>query len=116
MKIVFKELHQDSQDYGSTDEHMVSRVFFDLETGKEVHRDLFCDIKQTVGSDFDKHPLEISPPPGFMGQMNYKNFRAAVEAYYRSLVGSGGRGIHFQNGSIVRMRDNRMISHATIEI
>lgn len=29
-QITFKRLVQDSQDYGSDDEHMVSRAFFDM--------------------------------------------------------------------------------------
>jgi len=32
-KITFYKCVQDSQDYGSDDEHMVSRVFFILEIG-----------------------------------------------------------------------------------
>ena len=31
----FHRCIQDSQDYGSNDEHMVSRVFFDLEVGNK---------------------------------------------------------------------------------
>jgi len=34
-KIIFYKCVQDSQDYGSDDEHMVSRVFFNLEIGEE---------------------------------------------------------------------------------
>lgn len=34
-KIIFHKCVQDSQDYGSDDEHMVFRVFFNLEIGKE---------------------------------------------------------------------------------
>jgi len=39
-RIVFSELIQDSQDYGSDDEYMVSRVFFVLEFEGETHRGL----------------------------------------------------------------------------
>jgi hypothetical protein len=33
-KVTFRKLIQDSQEYGSNDEHLVSRVFFDLEIGE----------------------------------------------------------------------------------
>ena len=49
-KITFHELIQDSQDYGSNDEHMVSRVFFDLEFDGETKRGLYAHVKQPVGS------------------------------------------------------------------
>jgi hypothetical protein len=53
-KIVFQKLIQDSQDYGSDDEHMVSRAFFTLEIEGDRHADMFVDIKQPVGGDFEK--------------------------------------------------------------
>jgi len=61
-KISFRELIQDSQDYGSDDEHMVSRVFFDFEIEGSVHSNLYADVKQPVGSSFETAPLEVSRP------------------------------------------------------
>jgi len=34
-KVIFHQCIQDSQEYGSDDEHMVSRIFFILEIGEE---------------------------------------------------------------------------------
>ena len=61
--MTFQRCVQDSQEFGSDDEHMVSRVFFGLEIGGNAYHDLHVDIKQTVGSEFEGGP----PDPGFSG-------------------------------------------------
>ena len=81
--IHFKSCIQDSQDYGSNDEHMVSRVFLDLGTENGLYSNLTVDIKQTVGEKFDTGPLEVAKPRGYDGHLNYAPFREAVEEYYR---------------------------------
>jgi hypothetical protein len=48
----------------------------------------------------------VSRPHGYDGSLDYAPFRQAVEEYYRSLVGSTGRGIHVAGGSNIRMRNN----------
>jgi hypothetical protein len=107
--IRFKECIQDSQDYGSDDEHMVSRVFLDLESDGQVFPNLTVDIKQTVGSSFEDGPLEVAQPRGYDGSMNYAPFRNEVEKYYRGLVGKSGVAIRIGPGvSGLRMRNNRM--------
>lgn len=105
-KLLFTQIHQASQELGTDDEHMVSRVFFDLLVGTERQRGLYADVKQTVGSSFEGGPIEVSFPKGFNGRLNYDQFRRHVEAYYRSAVGSAGRGIRVGGGSSVIMRNN----------
>ena len=105
----FHKCIQDSQDYGSNDEHMVSRVFLTLEAGGKVYPNLTVDIKQTVGARFETAPLEVGPPKGYNGSYNYAAFREVVERYYRALVGSQGRGIHIVGPSDVRMRNNTFV-------
>ncbi len=104
---------QDSQDYGSDDEHMVSRVFLDLEADGKRYANLTVDIKQTVGDNFETGQLEVAIPRGYDGSLNYAPFRDAVEKYFRSLVGSAGRGIRISGGSNIRMRDNTFSFPAT---
>ena len=105
-KINIYKCIQDSQDYGSDDEHMVSRIFFNLEIDDKKYDNLYVDVKQAVGSDFETGPIEIGNPFGYKGPFNYKEFREKIENYYRSLVGSKGRGIHIQGGRNIRMRNN----------
>ena len=102
----FSHCRQDSQDYGSDDEHMVSRVFFSIEAGGTTYPDLMCDVKQAVGEPFESAPLEVSRPRGYDGSLDYASFRQAVEDYYRSLVGSSGSAIRVEGASNIRMRNN----------
>jgi hypothetical protein len=116
-QITFSQMIQDSQDYGSTDEHMVSRVFFDLAVQGKVYSGLFANVKQTVGSSFENAPLEVSRPIGYDGPFNYHAFQNAVEQYYRSNIGASGRGIGIAGDvSNLRMRNNRFVRPHQVEI
>ncbi len=115
-RIFFHRCIQDSQDYGSNDEHMVSRVFFSLNYDGVVYENLYVDVKQTVGSDFETAPLEVGVPQGYKGPFNHEAFRAAVEKYYRGLVGSKGSGIRIAGSSNTRMRNNQFIFQAIADI
>jgi hypothetical protein len=105
MTVTLEKCIQDSQDYGSDDEHMVSRVFFRLELDGKV-RQTYADIKQAVGSDYESGPLEVGRPHDYRGPLDYERFRDEVTAYYRSLVGSTGSAIRISGGAKVRMRNN----------
>lgn len=107
--VSFKKCIQDSQEYGSTDEHMVSRVFFDLEAEGKMTPNLSVDIRQVLGGAFEADPIEVTRPEGYRGPFNYNAFRDAVEAYYRSLVGSTGSGIRIAGGGNIRMRNNTFV-------
>jgi len=113
-KITFCKCIQDSQDYGSNDEHMVSRVFFVLEIA-DKRFDLHADIKQAVGSSYETGPIEVGQPEEYRGPFNYDAFRDAAEKYYRSLVGSSGRGISIQGGTNIRMRNNTFVQNMIAE-
>ena len=114
-KVILSSLVQDSQDYGSDDENMVSRAFLDLQVDGTVYEKLYAQIKQPVGGDFETMPLEVSWPVGYKGPLNYEAFRAGIEAYYRSLVGSTGSDIHVEGGSNIRVKNNRFVSPSSFE-
>ena len=105
-KINFTKLIQDSQEYGSDDQHMVSRAFFSIEVEGNKPVDSYVDIKQTVGTDFETAKLEVSSPSDYEGPYNYMAMRQLAEHYYRSLVGKSGSGISIQGGSNIRMSNN----------
>lgn len=115
-KLAFSRILQVSQELGSNDEHMVSRVFFDLLVGQEAHRDLYADIKQTVGTSYETAPLEVSFPQGFRGRLSYDQFRRHVEAYYRRAIGSTGMGIHVSGGASITMRNNNFAFPMVVDI
>ncbi len=73
ISVTFHKLIQDSQDFGSDDEHMVSRVFFTIEVNDKSYPAVYCDLKQTVGSDFESGPIEVGTPQGvkYSGSFNY---------------------------------------------
>jgi len=110
----FHQCIQDSQDYGSDDENMVSRVFLTLEAGGKTYPNVMVDIKQTVGAKFESSPLEVGPPKGYNGSYNYAAFRQLVERYYRGLVGSKGHGIRIDGGSDIRMRNTTFVQPQTV--
>ncbi|MFN8007521.1 MAG: hypothetical protein U0V70_10955 [Terriglobia bacterium] len=114
-RVIFTKCVQDSQEYGSNDEHMVSRLFgYVLSRGKKEE---FCvDIKQTVGSNFECDPLEIGRPIGIKGPFNYVAFRDFAEKYFRNCVGSKGKDINISQGCFGRMTGNVFIRDMTFEI
>jgi hypothetical protein len=65
-RIIFNRCIQDSQEYGSDNEHMISRVFFTLEI-RDRRIDLHADIKQAVGSSYETGPVEVGMPEGYRG-------------------------------------------------
>lgn len=115
-RINFHKCIQDSQNFGSDDDHMVSRVFFSLEINGQNFKNLHADIKQLVGSDYESGPIEVGHPEGYEGHFNYQAFRDEVEMYYRSMVGSGGSGINFSEGTNIRMRNNQFTQEKIVEI
>lgn len=103
----FKELIQDSQNFGSDDEHMVSRVFFDLQVDGKRYPRAYANIKQTVGAAASG-PIDVSPPAGYAGPFDHQKFQAEVEKYFRSIVGSpGSSSRRDRSGKIMRIRDCR---------
>ena len=115
IRMRFQKCIQDSQEYGSNYEHMVSRVFFAFDVNGQTYEDLYVDIKQTVGTDFESAPLEVGSPTDYRGPMNYKRFRQFVEEYYRRLVGARGSGIRIEGGADVRMYHTVFVKTWTVE-
>ncbi len=113
-RVNFHKIIVDSQEYGSDDEYMVSRVFLDLEIGGQKHPNLDADIKQTVGGSFDTTPIEVESPPGYKGPFNYMAFREAVEGYYRSLVGEKG-SLFLLKGKGTRMYGVELVKVHSLE-
>ncbi len=98
--VTFNRLVQDSQDYGSNDEHMVSRVFFTLEIDGTKH-ELYADIKQTVGSSYETGPIEVSKPHGYSGPFSHQEFQRAEPPPPRPLLQRGDNQ-HFTTDRLSR--------------
>jgi hypothetical protein len=76
---------------------------------------LHSNIKQAVGSDYEKGPIEVGFPEGYKGPFNYECFRDGAEAYYQRCVGSSATGIRIGAGAHhIRMRNNTFTQRMTI--
>lgn len=114
----FKELIQDSQNYGSDDKHMVSRVFFDLQVGDKKYPGAYANLKQAVGASASD-PIEVSPPAGYSGPFDHPAFQAAVETYFRSILGGSQSAAKRGPGAkALRIRDcrHRKAASVTFEV
>ncbi len=91
-KVTFRTCIHDSLEYGSDDEHVVSRVFFTLEIRDKRYGGLYVDIKHAAGIELESEQLEVGKLVGYEGPFNDKAFQNAVKKYYRNLVVSKGSG------------------------
>lgn len=98
---------QDSQEYGSTDEHMVSRVFGDISVDGENKGEFYSDIKQIVGSAYSSENLEVARPPAYSGPFDHQAFSHGMKDYYLRLVNSSGAIVTLGGAKGVRMSGNR---------
>ena len=81
--LTFHYCRHDSQEYGSDDDHMVSRLFFAAEIAGRKLSDLHVDIKQQVGSTGQHAVIEVGSPTGYEGSWNQSAFVQAATQYYR---------------------------------
>ncbi len=101
-KIILHKCIHDSQEYGSDDEHMVSRVFFTIDTQSKVYSKLYVDIKQAVKGKLEIESLEVGSPVGYEGPFDHKLFQNAVKQYYRNLVASKSSNTRMCNDTLVK--------------
>ncbi len=120
VKVIFRKLIQDSQDYSSFDkneDHMVSTIHFSLEVKGNQYDDMTVEVKQPYGTNYQGEPIEVSKISGsYKGAWNHDQFADLCEEYYRMLIGSGGRTIRFEGARNIRMRDNTISQTLVREI
>jgi len=114
--VTFHRIVINSQELGSDDEHMVSTMTFTLTIGDESF-ELIVVVKQTVGSDFNTAPLEVSAPIGYDGPINSNAFRDEVENYYREHVGERGRVLNIDpSATATRLINCRVDSEKVVQL
>ena len=118
--ITFESVVQDSQDYATfekSEAHMVSVIRFSMDIADKHFGGLSAEVRQPYGTDFESEPLEVGRiSGGYRGPWNHAGFSELAERYYRSLIGSAGRGIRIQGGSNIRMRNNTVVSHQEAQL
>jgi len=118
--ITFNKVVQDSQNYESfnkNDDHMVSVIHFTLEVKDKQYENMQVEIRQPYGTNYEKEPIEVGEIIGsYKGTWSHNQFVNLCEQYYRSLIGSMGRGINIQGASQVRMKNNSFIQKRRVEM
>ena len=115
VRVELEQLIQHDQRLGSDDDFMMSTVRFELYVDGLTHGHHEVAIKQAAGSG-PEDLIEVLPFAGYRGPIDYEAFRAGIEAYYRSLIGSSGMGIRVGPGARnIRMVDNTFIQPAHFE-
>lgn len=97
---------QDSQEYGSTDEFMVSRVFYSIDVDGVPKGNDYSDLKQVVGSAYSSDNIEVSPPHGYRGPYDHNTFSNEVAGYFCQCVNSSGAMISLGSAALFRMKNN----------
>lgn len=86
--VAFRRCVVNSPEYGSDEDHVGSRIFFDLRLGEAAFANLWVDIRQVVREGVEHEPLLVSKPEGYEGPFNVQVFQRLVEFYYRQAVGT----------------------------
>jgi hypothetical protein len=118
LELTFEGCVQDSEEYGSGPERMVSRVFFWIRRDGETLGDfraelndatgyrffrrrfeppelytgpiLHAEIVQPVGEDFQTGRIAIGAPSGYSGPFDQTEFARAATDYFRSVMSDAG--------------------------
>jgi hypothetical protein len=106
-RVTFRGCVQDSEEYGSNDDYMVSRVFFTLAVDGEVVGDFSADLKQVAGGDVERGDIQVSRPSGYDGPFDAQKFSDAIRDYFLGLVKHHRRAIQIAGVGYVRMHNNR---------
>ncbi len=99
--VAFRRCIINSPEFGSNEDHVGSRVFFDLSVADEGYANLYVDIRQLVREGTEHEPLLVTHPSNYSGPFNFQVFQGLVEFYYRHAVG-GKWGMFGMHG--IRMR------------
>jgi len=85
--VAFRRCIFNSPEFGSDEDHVGSRVFFDLSVADEGYANLCVDIRQLVRAGAEREPLLVTHPSNYSGPFNFQVFQGLVEFYYRHAVG-----------------------------
>jgi len=96
-RIIFHKVVQDGLEFGSDETRSVSRVFFDLEHGGEMYRDLHVDVEEPADGEHTPGEVKVG---AFSSPVELERaaFEEAVHRYYQSRVTSAGYGKHLAKG------------------
>lgn len=114
-RIIFHSVTQDGLEFGSTDTHAVSRVYFDLERGNDRHEGLFVDLEEPAGTEHDIAKVKVGAFESPI-ELNREAFEKAVSTYYQNLVTSAGYGKHLAKGKGFRTHGDELGLEQAVEL
>lgn len=88
----------------SDEDHVGSRVFFDLNIEGQAFGNVYVDVRQVIREGAEHEPLVVTPPQGYDGPFNFRVFQGLVAFYYRQAVG-GTWGMGGMQGLGRRLKD-----------
>ncbi|MCZ6801362.1 MAG: hypothetical protein O7F12_12830 [Nitrospirae bacterium] len=86
--VAFRRCIINSPEYGSDEDHVGSRIFFDLAMDDVGFANVYVDVRQFLDEAAEDQPLLVSPPQGYDGPLNSLVFQGVIEFYYRHAVGA----------------------------
>ena len=88
VRVKLKRCIQNSQEAGSDDSHMISRVFYEMVVNGNKQGSFYSDITQPVGSEYVVEDLEVTAPNGYKGAFDQARFAKGIRNYYQRIAGS----------------------------
>ena len=99
VRVKLKRCIQNSQEAGSNDSHMISRVFHEMVVNGNKQGSFYSDITQPVGSEYVAEDLEVTAPNGHKGAFDQARFAKGIRNYYQRIAGS--KSTTMKNSTIV---------------
>ena len=88
--VTFRRCVVNAPELGCDEQHVGSRIYFDLDVEGKQFFDLYTDIRQTIGWAAEGESLEVTPPIGYSGPLNFPIFEGLVGFYFRHVIGAQG--------------------------
>ena len=114
-RVIFHKVVQDGRDFGSSETHAVSRVFFDLEQGDEKYPGLSVDLTEPVNTVHEASDVQIGEFDAPV-KLDRKAFERVVCSYYQRLVRSAGYGKHLAKDKGFRSHDDALGLEQVVEL
>jgi hypothetical protein len=116
IKVLFHRVVQDVPEFGSTDAHSVSRVYFDLQVDGEMFSDLYVNVEEPADGSHATEEIRVGELKAALLPLDQEAFKQAVRGYYHSLVTSAGFGKHLAKDKGFRTYENELGMEQVIEL
>jgi hypothetical protein len=74
-------------EFGSNDEIIVSRIFYDMSVNGQKRGEFYSDLTHRVDT-LEPEAIEVTQPSGYTGPFNHAAFADKLIAYYQGIASS----------------------------